>query len=164
MKRDETYVHVAIRTFLKKEGWLLIAGQYPGGSDDELHVFNIFDPVLAKDSSPDHRRHSFGKLVPDLIAYKNGMLLVVEAKPEYSVSDKEKLEYLLKERREDFLAHLTKYAEERGFSEILPLSERKIIPTLAFLTESFTLDKDTPSLVVEDLETVRFENVSQYGI
>jgi hypothetical protein len=93
MKKDETFVHVAIRKFLKDNGWKLIAGQYPGGSDDELHTVNIYDPLLAKDQSPDHRRHSFGKLVPDLIAYKNQTILIVEAKPEYSPSDKEKLKY-----------------------------------------------------------------------
>lgn len=164
MKRDETYVHVAIRAFLKKEGWALIAGQYPGGSDDELHVFNIFDPALAKDSSPDHRRHSYGKLVPDLIAYKDNKILVIEAKPEYSLSDKEKLEYLLGEKREDFLSHFTKYAEERGFPTILPLSNKVIIPALAYLAEFSGPKNDAASLVVEDLERVRFENIDHYGI
>ncbi len=164
MKKDETYVHVAIRDFLKKQGWLLIAGQYPGGSDDELHVFNIFDPLLAKDASPDHRRHSFGKLVPDLIAYKDKILLVIEAKPEYSVPDKEKLEYLLTDRRADFLEHLTKYAEERGFADILPLSKNTIVPVLAFLDEYSHSINSTPSLIVKDLTTVRFENMNKYGI
>ena len=93
MKKDETFVHVAIRNYLKLQGWSLLAGQYPGGSDDELHVFNVFDPLLAKDESPDHRRHSFGKLVPDLIAFKDDTLLIIEAKPEYSASDKDCLLY-----------------------------------------------------------------------
>ena len=32
MKITESYVHVAMREYLKKEGWLLIAGEYPNGS------------------------------------------------------------------------------------------------------------------------------------
>ena len=33
-------------------GWRLIAGQYPGGSDDELPALNIVDPTVARDNSP----------------------------------------------------------------------------------------------------------------
>ena len=38
MKITESYVHVAMREFLKEEEWLLIAGEYPNGSDDELNI------------------------------------------------------------------------------------------------------------------------------
>lgn len=158
MKRDETFVHVAIRNFLKADGWVLIAGQYPGGSDDELHVFNIFDPSLARDQSPDHRRHSYGKLVPDLIAYKNKVLLAIEAKPEYSSADREKLIYLLSERREDLLNGLEKFAEEREFKMLLPLKELNIVPVLAFLEESSAPQDDFSYLKVVDLENVKALN------
>ena len=53
MKITESYVHVAMREFLKKEGWLLIAGEYPNGSDDELNVLNISDPTVARDLTRD---------------------------------------------------------------------------------------------------------------
>lgn len=159
MKRDETFVHVAIRNYLKNEGWSLIAGQYPGGSDDELHVFNIFDPVLARDESPDHRRHSFGKLVPDLIAYKNGNLLIIEAKPEYSTSDKEKLIYLLSERKNDFVNGLNKFLTERGFLDLPSLDTISIIPALAFLIEFQSPDDSFCYLKVVDLNTVQPENL-----
>lgn len=159
MKRDETFVHVAIRNYLKSNGWFLIAGQYPGGSDDELHVFNIYDPLLAKDESPDHRRHSFGKLVPDLIAYKNETLLIIEAKPEYSSSDKDKLKYLLLERREDFVNGFEKFIHERGIVEVSSLSNVLIIPALAFLSEYEAPNDGFVYLKVSDLNTVSAENI-----
>lgn len=91
---NESYVHVAMRQFLKREGWTLVAGEYPGGSDDELYVLSIMDPEVARDNSPDPRRHSEGEIIPDLFAYKDGRMLVIEAKPKYSVADREKLKML----------------------------------------------------------------------
>lgn len=160
MRRDETYVHVAIRNYLRREGWTLLAGQYPGGSDDELHVFNVFDPALAKDGSPDHRRHSFGKLVPDLIAYKAGSLLIIEAKPEYSPTDKAKLDYLLSERREDFIHNFDKFIKERGV-EIPPLAEVMLIPALAFLSEYIAPSDGLVHFKVIDLDNVEVENLQR---
>lgn len=156
MKRDEALVHVAIRNYLRRNGWTLIAGQYPGGSDDELHILNIFDPLLAKDQSPDSRRHSFGKLVPDLIAFKDGHLLIIEAKPEYSTSDKEKLNYLLSDRRKDFLASLYKFAIDRNQNEIFPVEKLDLIPVLAFLKENSALTDvdDIACIKVIDLDNV----------
>jgi hypothetical protein len=159
MKRNEVFVHVAVRNFLKKEGWQLIAGQYPGGSDDELHVLNIFDPELARDQSPDHRRHSFGKLVPDLIAHKENRLLVIEAKPYFSQVDKEKLELLFRERKRHFITVLEKFAQERGFEELLPVDNLQIIPALAFLDEALAPKDDFAYLRVVDLDKIRVENL-----
>ena len=65
MRITESFVHVAMREYLKSRGWLLIAGEYPNGSDDELSVLSISDPVVARDNSPDPRRHSSGEIIPD---------------------------------------------------------------------------------------------------
>ena len=132
MKITEGIVHVAMRHYLKTNGWLLIAGQFPGGTDDELYSLNIVDPELARDNSPDPRRHSLGKIVPDLIAYKDNMLLIIEAKPGYSQEDRDKLVYLLTERKNDFTAALEKFASERDFPMLLPISKLMFIPVLAF--------------------------------
>jgi len=160
MKKDETFVHVAIRNYLKLQGWSLLAGQYPGGSDDELHVFNVFDPLLAKDESPDHRRHSFGKLVPDLIAFKDDTLLIIEAKPEYSASDKDKLEYLLSERKNDFLIGFKKFLIERVENSNIDLEKVKLVPVLAFLSDYQGIEDGFPYLKVQDLNTVFVENLT----
>ena len=77
MKWTEGEVHRAMRHHLKASGWSLIAGEYPGGSDHELYPLNIVDPAVARDRSPDPRRHSKGELIPDLVALRSGMLIFV---------------------------------------------------------------------------------------
>ena len=56
------------------------------------------DPYFARDQSPDHRRHSLNKLVPDLIAYRDNEFLIIEMKPRYSKADEDKLLELLSGR------------------------------------------------------------------
>jgi Holliday junction resolvase-like predicted endonuclease len=133
--KNEAYVHIAVRRFLRKEGWTLVAGEFPGGSDDELHVLSIMDPLLARDNSPDHRRHSSGEIIPDLIAIKDDTLIIIEAKPKYSESDKTKLTALLSERREDLLKTLNNFLLRHKLSHFLPLTKFRFIPCLAFLKQ-----------------------------
>lgn len=68
MRWTEGHIHIVMRKFLKSNHWLLIAGDYPGGSDHELFPLNVVDPAVARDHSPDPSRHSLGKIVPDLVA------------------------------------------------------------------------------------------------
>ena len=96
--------------------------------------------------------------MPDLIAYKDKILLVIEAKPEYSTSDKEKLARLLSVKRKDFVDGLSKFAREREFTQILPVEELKIVPVLAFLDESIPPEDGHAHLRVLSLENVREEN------
>lgn len=99
-------VHVSVREFLRNRGWLLVAGQFPNGSDTELATLNVKDPALARDRSPDPRRHSLNKYVPDLVACKDLVMLIIEMDARYSVKDEHKLEILLSERREDLTTAL----------------------------------------------------------
>lgn len=128
----EAFVHRAVRRHLRADGWTLIAGQWPGGTDDELHVLYVVDPTVARDLSPDPRRHSLDKFVPDVVAVKESTLIIVEAKPSYSHSDFEKLERLLGERRDDLLAALRTFGRERGFDALLQPDSLSIRPALAF--------------------------------
>lgn len=131
-----------MRQYLSAGGWTLIAGQWPGGSDDTLHVLYVVDPAVARDLSPDPRRHSLDKFVPDVVALKDNTLLIVEAKPSYSQSDFDKLERLLGERREDLHAALRIFGHERGFPLLLEPQELAVRPALAF---SATSRHSTPS-------------------
>jgi len=99
----EDFIHFCVRQYLKANSWHLIAGQYPNGSDDELPPLNVMDPVLARDQSPDHRRHSLNKLVPDLVASKQNLMLLIEFKPSYYHPDELKLRELLDIRKNDLL-------------------------------------------------------------
>jgi hypothetical protein len=124
-------VHVAMRRQLREDGWQLIAGQYPGGSDDELSPLNVVDPAVARDSSPDPRRHSLGKLVPDLVALDDSVLLLVEAKVGYSEEDQAKLLTLLGPRRADLLLALRGFGRAKGIAELLEPESLEMIPALA---------------------------------
>lgn len=133
----ESFVHVAIREFLKKEGWTLVAGEYPGGSDDELYVLSIMDPALARDNSPDPRRHSEGEIIPDLFAFKDGNMLVIEAKPKYSIDDREKLRNLLENKHKLLCDSMAKFCFERGLLRDVDFRNVNYIPVLAFGNEKY---------------------------
>ena len=93
-----------------------MAGQYPSGSDDALPCLNVVDPSLARDQSPDHRRHSANKLVPDLVARLATDLLVVEMKPLYDPADEAKLIDLAGPRRLDFDSALDRLIARRRWA------------------------------------------------
>lgn len=137
MKITESYVHVAMREYLKNDGWLLIAGEYPNGSDDELNVLSISDPTVARDDSPDPRRHSMGEIIPDLVAYKDGNLLIIEAKPRYSLEDKNKLIDLLTNKKNRLITSLKSFS--RGKPQFAHIDYDKVayIPVLAFGNPTF---------------------------
>lgn len=137
MKITESYIHVAMREYLKRQGWLLVAGEYPNGSDDELNVLSIQDPSVAKDNSPDPRRHSIGEIVPDLVAYKNGIILIVEAKPQYSVDDKKKLIDLLENKVERLISAMNKFMKSKPQFNHISAENATLIPVLAFSNPSF---------------------------
>lgn len=132
MRITESFVHVAIREYLKKYGWLLIAGEYPNGSDDELNVLSISDPIVARDNSPDPRRHSAGEIIPDLIAYKNGVILIIEAKPGYSIEDKEKLNNLLCNERSRLISSLEKFSAGKHLYSDIDYKKAIYVPVLAY--------------------------------
>jgi Holliday junction resolvase len=154
---NEGIVHVAVRQALKDGGWRLIAGQYPGGSDDELPILNIVDPTVACDNSPDPRRHSGNKLVPDLVALKKSILLIVEIKPRYSRADENKLQHLLGERRQHLYLALRKFSRDRGQSELSKPEKLIIVPCLGFAaTSRYVRNPQFAYLLVHDLQKVQF--------
>lgn len=150
-----------MRRVLKQKGWKLIAGEYPGGSDHDLYPLNVIDPTVARDRSPDPRRHSLGELIPDLVAIRNRDLVIAEAKVAYNVPDIEKLQYLIGKRRSDLMIALDKFSRERCYPELLPLHTLKLHPTLVFVD---TGDDRVPSdsfshLLISSRENGRFVGV-----
>ena len=139
MRITESFVHVAMREYLKQCGWLLIAGEYPNGSDDELNVLSISDPAVARDNSPDPRRHSLGEIIPDLIAYKSDVILIIEAKPSYSVEDRKKLNDLLGNMRSRLIYSLEKFSAGKvPFSDI-DYRNAIYVPVLAYGNPSYAI-------------------------
>jgi hypothetical protein len=157
-KLREDVVHVAVRRFLRSANWHLVAGQYPNGSDDELPPLNIMDPILARDLSPDHRRHSKNKFVPDLVSMKNQYMLLVEMKPAFSISDQEKLEILLSDRKPHLLQAVHSLQVVRRVELFVPLEEIIFIPCLAFSASSkYQRRNDFCYFLVQTLDEVSFE-------
>lgn len=159
MKWTEGHIHIAMRRILEASGWRLIAGEYPGGSDHDLYPLNVVDQRVARDRSPDPRRHSSGELIPDLVALKDRKLLIVEAKLKFDSADLQKLETLLSSRRADLLFALNKFAQERRQPDLYPIESLLLQPVLAFLdgTAAPTPPPDFSFLRISSLSSGRFE-------
>jgi hypothetical protein len=126
----EDVIHYHVRRGLKALGWTLLAGQYPNGSDDELPCLAVVDTRVARDQSPDSRRHASNKLVPDLVAVRDTDLLVIEMKPSYNSDDEQKLVKLLSSRRAEFEIAFQKLAATRRWE--LDISKLNVHPCLGF--------------------------------
>ncbi len=129
MPLREDFIHFHMRRGLIADGWTLLAGEYPNGSDDELAPLSAMDPALARDRSPDHRRHSTNELVPDLVAIRDVTLLVVEAKPSFDLGDQAKLVTLRDVRRIDFDTALRPFLRRAGMNS--DPSRYRFLPCLA---------------------------------
>lgn len=88
MLMDEGEVYEGAKLLLRRLGWELLAGQPPGGTNSL--------PVVEVKPGATGLTGSLGSLKPDLIAYKDKVVLVVEAKPRFDAGDEEKLTALLK--------------------------------------------------------------------
>jgi hypothetical protein len=136
VKWTEGLIHVAMRLIVSSNGWVLIAGEYPGGSDHDLYPLNVVDPVIARDRSPDPRRHSLGELIPDLVALRGRELLIAEAKVRYDERDREKLSDLVTVHQERLRRALKTFGRERGFPQLDPVETLVLRPTLVFSSNS----------------------------
>lgn len=154
----EDLIHYAVRQFLRTSGWRLIAGQFPDGSDSELPPLNIIDPYLACDNSPDHRRHSMNKYVPDLVALKGDKVLVIEMKPNYSLKDERKLETILNERKKDLLTALGELISKRSIDVDIRIDDIVFVPCLGFsISSSYEPKPSFCYFKVKDISQVYFK-------
>ncbi|MEG9863020.1 MAG: hypothetical protein V6Z81_11135 [Parvularculales bacterium] len=150
----EDAVHVSIRKHLKKNGWILIAGEYPNGSDDELHSLKVMDSLFSKDHNLDHRRHSFNKLIPDLIAYKEGIFLIIEIKTRYNKQDEEKLKILFSSRIQDLRKCLKDFLKRYMPEQNIDVFTSQLIPTMGFSKGDFQLESGFVYLKVDSLDSI----------
>ena len=154
MREDE--IHYAVREFLQREKWMLVAGQYPNGSDDELPILNVKDPAVARDDSPDPRRHALDKFVPDLIALKEKTLLVVEMKPAYDAGDEQKLTELLSRRLDRLIRALEELSVRASHLQNISWRGLRYVPTLGFCPRlaGWKQNPGFALLLVENLNSV----------
>lgn len=85
---SETSVYLKVKRHLKNNGWSLLAGQPPSGTD-HLPVIEIKDEVESGNGSK-------GSFKPDLVAWKNDVLVFIELKPIFNAPDQVKVENVLK--------------------------------------------------------------------
>jgi len=88
------------------------------------------DPTLARDHSPDHRRHSLNELTPDLLAYKSGVMLIVEMKPGFSRSDEDKLLEMIGPRKRDLVRALRDLLQHRKITLPERIDDLEYLPSL----------------------------------
>lgn len=80
---SEEEVYNGAKRILKNNNYTLLAGQPPRGVD---HL-----PVVEIKSGTNKEKGSKDSFKPDLIAYKDNILLIIECKPNFSNSDLQKL-------------------------------------------------------------------------
>jgi hypothetical protein len=115
------------------------------------------DPTLACDDSPDARRHSKNKLVPDLVAYKVPFCAFVEMKPTYSHSDESKLKELVVTRRQDTLKALGLLLDRQEAAKRCDVSRLVLIPCLGFSSAvAFPRKDDLCYFLVGENRRVKF--------
>jgi len=88
---SESEIYVYSKRFLRNCGWKLIGGEPPGGSDGLPRVEAKHPDVDVKGSE--------GSKKVDIIAYRNGYVLLLELKSTFDRADIEKLDELVGERR-----------------------------------------------------------------
>lgn len=87
MTLTETAVYLKVKKHLKTTGWSLLAGQPPSGTD-HLPVIEIKDDFTSGNGSK-------GSFKPDLVAWKNDVLVFIELKPMFNAPDQVKVENVL---------------------------------------------------------------------
>jgi len=85
---NETQVFISVRNYLLENDWHVIGGQPPSGTD-HLPVIEIRDPM--------HKgKGSKGSYKPDLIAWRESILAIIELKPSFNRADREKVNGVLR--------------------------------------------------------------------
>lgn len=128
---NETLVYILTKRYLRGEGWHIIGGQPPNGTD----AF----PVIEIADSEVEEKGSRGSFKPDLLAVcpNSWLLVIIECKPAFSSEDVEKLVHAVQPRR---ISMLDNEIKQRGIFDRLGwpvqarrLSAKNVIPCVAFV-------------------------------
>jgi hypothetical protein len=85
---NETQVFISVRNYLLENNWVVIGGQPPSGTD-YLPVIEIKDPGFKGKGSK-------GSYKPDLIAWRESNLFIIELKPSFNRPDRDKVNEVLR--------------------------------------------------------------------
>jgi hypothetical protein len=84
---NETSIFISVKSHLLELGWHVLGGQPPSGTD-HLPVIEIRDPTHTGKGSK-------GSYKPDLVAWHDSKLFVIELKPYYDQPDRVKVNGVL---------------------------------------------------------------------
>jgi hypothetical protein len=87
-KLNETQVFIAVKSYLLENDWQVVGGQPPSGTD-YLPVIEVRDPKFTGKGSK-------GSYKPDLIAWHDYNLAIIELKPQFNQPDRDKVNEVLK--------------------------------------------------------------------
>ncbi len=87
----EDFVFLSVKTYLSNRGWQILGGEPPDGTNDIIRI--AIRPRVGRG-----RLHSLGAQKVDLISRKGSIILLTEVKPEFSDSDRRKLDKILLEK------------------------------------------------------------------
>lgn len=85
---NEEFIYNSCKEFLIKNGFSLLAGDPPRGTDP----FLPFIEIKGENNGDKGSKNSYK---PDLVAWKNNSIYIVECKPKYNESDYFKLQEIL---------------------------------------------------------------------
>ena len=80
---DEDIVYILSKKWFLEKNFIILGGQPPNGSDN-IPVIEIKDSFVKEKGSK-------GSYKPDLVCANSKFIILIECKPVYSFSDKEKL-------------------------------------------------------------------------
>ena len=86
---NEDQIYLSTKSWFRKNGYLVLAGQPPSGSDSI--------PVVEIKDFSNLYKGSKGSYKPDLIAKKNDSIVIIECKPKFDLGDKNKLLNIINE-------------------------------------------------------------------
>lgn len=96
----EDFIFLSIKSYLRSHGWNLLGGEPPDGTSDDLIRIYIRAEGIRD------RLHSLGAVKIDLMSVKDGVLLLTEVKPRFSMTDKLKLDLIAGPRKMDLFRAL----------------------------------------------------------
>ena len=86
---NEDQIYLSTKSWFRKNGYLVLAGQPPSGSDSI--------PVVEIKDFSNLYKGSKGSYKPDLIVKKNDSIVIIECKPKFDLGDKKKLLNIINE-------------------------------------------------------------------
>ena len=145
MREDEVYFYT--KEWFKLKGFKIIAGQPPKGSDN-IPVLEIKDVNYLDNGSK-------GSFKPDLVTINSNNIIIIECKPKYDSSDKDKLLSVLFDDNRKFLL----YEQLNQRNLLVKSSYDKFFSSFAIFNNKLKccLSNTSSNIVLENLSNLQIK-------